>query len=123
MPKIYSSTMDILRDTLRNTDLKLTHDLSIDYYWDIDIPVIEIRSFETLSIYTVIEIYDIIKDWIKKHYNDLITEFYTNTSKKHLIVDIYRVNSLSEMFLNIKILSTTIDLNNYRFIDNEKISR
>lgn len=115
MEKIYSSTMDILRDTLRNTDLNLTHNLSIDYYYDINIPVVKIASFETLSMYTIIEIYDIIKAWTEKHYNDLINEFYNDTDKKYLIkIDIYRVNSLSEMPLNIKILSTTIDLNDYR---------
>lgn len=110
MSKIYSSTMDILRNTLKSADLKLTHYLSIDYYQDIDIPVVEIRSFETLSIYTVIGIYDIIKSWIKKHYKDIVNEFYNDVDDKYLIrIDIYRSNSLSEMPLNVKILSTIID--------------
>lgn len=114
MSKIYSSTMDILRDTLRNTDLNLIHELSIDYYYDINIPVVKIISFETLSMYTIIKMYNIIQDWAKKYYNDLINEFYKNTDKKYLIkIDIYRVNSLSEMPLNMKILSTTIDLNDF----------
>ena len=115
MEKIYSSTMDILRDTLRNTDLNLTHKLSIDYYYDINIPVVKIISFETLSMYTIIEMYNIIKDWAEKHCNDLINEFYKDADEECLIeIDIYRVNSLSEMPLNMKILSTIIDLNNYR---------
>jgi len=117
MSKIYSSTMDILRDEINNSDLKSTYNFSIDYYLDISTPIIEITSFETLSIDVIINLWTIINNWIQKYHINLINEFYNdadnNDNKYPIRIDIYRHNNLSEMPLHVKVLSSSIDLKSF----------
>lgn len=118
--KIYSSTMNVLEDTIKNHDLFIVYNLNCEFYYDLycdtNIPVIRINSYEAFNFEDINILYKLIQSWAKKYYKVLMDEFYKNYNgypEYPIYIEIYKHESLSEVPLSIKVLDDTIYLESF----------